>query len=76
MSAILFCLFGSTQTLASQLQIARPRWFQRPSFLRPTPNGLTHDFNQELEIIKLFPFLGKTGLGKVFGNVPVSRLLG
>ena len=34
-----------------------------------SPNGLTHDFNQELEVIKLFSFLGKTGLGKVFGNV-------
>ena len=33
-----------------------------------SPNGLTHDFNQELEK-KTVPFLGKTGLGKVFGNV-------
>ena len=31
----LVCLFGSTQTPASQLQIARPRSFQRPSLLAP-----------------------------------------
>ena len=36
MSAILFCLFASTQTLASQLdRSTRPRSFQRPSTFRP-----------------------------------------
>ena len=33
MSAILFCLFGGTHTLESQLDGSTP--FQRPSFLRP-----------------------------------------
>ena len=46
MSAILFCLFGSTQTLASQLDRSIPL-VSTPSFLRPGSQGSRSQLTDE-----------------------------